>query len=56
MNAVANDGPDAIAAHFASGVGDDPDLIIEQDPEPSVRQYLVDNTFDGEKFFLRHAC
>lgn len=55
MDPIANDGPDSIAAHLAGCISNDPDVIIEHDPKPSVRHDLVDDTFDGEKFFLGHA-
>jgi hypothetical protein len=30
-------------------------LIIEQNPEPAIRQNFVDNSLDGEQFFFRQS-
>ena len=54
MNAVADDGPNAITTHLTGRVGDDPALIIEHHPKPPVGQDLVDNTFNRKQFFFRH--
>jgi len=55
VNAVAHDRSNAKAAHLAGRVSDDPILIVEQDREPAVRQYLFDNPLNGEQFFFCHA-
>jgi len=55
VNSVAHDRTNAKAAHFPGGIGDDPILIIEQNPEPAIRQNFVDNSLDGEQFFFRQS-
>jgi len=53
MNTIANDGSDAVAPHLSGSVGNDPQIIFEHHPEPSIGQDLVNDPFDGEKRFLR---
>ena len=55
VDPIADDGSDSIAAHLAGRISNDPDVVIEHDSEPAVRHDLVDDTFDGEKFFLGHG-
>ncbi len=55
MNSVADDRTNAKAAHFPGCIGDDPTLIIEQNPEPAVRENFVDNSLYREQFFFRHS-
>jgi hypothetical protein len=53
VHPVADDGADAEAPHLAGGVSDDAMLVVEHHGEAAVRQYLFDDAFDGEEFFLR---
>ena len=52
MHAIAHDGSNAIPPHLAGRVGNDLALVVEQHPEPTVRQNLVDNTFDRKQLFF----
>lgn len=54
MDPIADDRPNAVAAHLAGRVSDDPMLIVEHHPEPAVGEDLVDNTFNYEQFFFCH--
>ena len=54
MDAVPDNRPNAISAHFAGRVSDDPALVVEQHPKSAIRQNFVNNTFDREQFFFRH--
>lgn len=54
MNAIADDRPDAVTAHLAGRVSNNPMVIVEHHPEPAIGQDLVHNTFDCKQFFFRH--
>jgi len=53
MNTITGNGSDAVAPHLAGSVGNDPQIIFEHHPEPSIGQDLVNDSFDGQKLFLR---
>ena len=53
MNTITNDGSDAVAPHLAGSVGNDPQIIFEHHPKPSIGQDFVNDSFDGQELFLR---
>ncbi len=55
MDAVADDGPDAVAPHLSGRVGDDPDLVVQRHSEPAVGQDLVDDALDRQQLFFRQG-
>ena len=55
MDAVADDGADAVAPHLSGRVGDDPDLIVQRHSKPAVGQDLVDDALDGQQLFFRQG-
>src|SRR6478752_3253296 len=52
MYPVADDRADAVFAHLARRIGDDPVLVVERDAETSVGHDLVDQPFHREECFL----
>src|SRR5690606_20876131 len=46
---------DSELAHLASGIGDDPVLIVEHDAKASIGHDLVDIALEGHQFFLGHS-
>jgi hypothetical protein len=54
VNAVTDNRPDPIAAHFSRRVSDDPNVIFEQHSEPTVGQNLVNHSFDRKQLFFGH--
>jgi hypothetical protein len=49
---VAGEGPDAVLPHPSGGVGEDFVIVVELDPEITVREDFGDDAFEFEKFFL----
>jgi len=54
VNAVADDRSNAMTAHPAGCVGDDPNLIVQQNPKSPVRENLVHDAFNRKQFFFCH--
>ena len=54
-NTVADDGLDAIFAHPASRIGDDPMIIFQQYAAAPVRKKLIDDAVQDEELLLSHA-
>ena len=54
MDAVPDDRSDTKPTHLSCRVGDDPVIVIEHHSEPSVREDLINDAFNGEQFLLCH--
>lgn len=52
---VPGEDPDSVLAHLARHVRDDAVAVVEPDPEPGVREHLVDYAFHFDRIFLGHA-
>lgn len=52
---IADHRPDATTSHPARSVGDNLEIIFEQDAKAPVGQDFIDTPLKNEKLFFRHA-